>query len=281
MACTVQRSLRDLVPKPDYTFLGSTQGRTAVSGDDGIPEDWGGRGSDLHEGAEAVRHCGLDAGTGCAGLTAMALRTLENHQTLEELQVSVDGRTVYIKVYSFDSPESATVTAKAMTAAGREDAQDSKPLQTETGAEYTDALSEEISEDDYSAKVVLRTGAVVITAWGTDLKGTADMQEIAKGRVDRVLKVAAVRVPTREPPRATRGDRWARVPRYAACRSRCGSRSSVCRRFHGISDHPGTPSVAVRRGHPARSCSTGQHAKAVMLATYGRFERPQAAWGPW
>lgn len=49
--------------------LTAAEVRTAVSGDDGIPEDWGGRGSDLYEGAEAA---GLRAGR--AGALACASR---------------------------------------------------------------------------------------------------------------------------------------------------------------------------------------------------------------
>ncbi|MER5274718.1 hypothetical protein ABT025_03045 [Streptomyces sp. NPDC002809] len=170
--------------------LTAAQLDTAISGGEGIPEDWGGRSSDVYEGPKAVTACRLEAETGCAGLTAMAMRLLEN-QTLEELQASDDGQTMYIKAYSFDSAENAAVTVKAMAAAEHEESPDAEPLRITTAAPYTDALSEERGEDDYSAKVFLRTGSVVITLWGTDLKNTADMQPIAKSRVDRVLKVAA------------------------------------------------------------------------------------------
>ncbi|MEU3663715.1 hypothetical protein AB0E77_28820 [Streptomyces sp. NPDC032940] len=174
--------------------LTTTQMQTALAGEDGIPDGWGGRGTDLYEGTEAVEHCGSDAGTGCAGLTAMAMRTLEN-QTLEELQAGIDGQSMYLKLYSFDTVENAVVTAEAIAAAEREEAGESDPLDITTAAEYTDAFSEELGPDEYSATVVMRTGAVVITVWGMDLESTNDMQPIAKGRVDRVLKVAAGRNP--------------------------------------------------------------------------------------
>jgi hypothetical protein len=163
--------------------------QSAVSGDKGIPKGWHGRGSDVYQGGEAVKYCGLDAETGCAGLTAMAMRTLEN-QTLEELQAGSDGRSMFIKLYSFDSSENATVTARAIASAERDEAGDPRPLMLTTAAEYTDAFSEELGLDEYSATAVMRTGSVVITVWGTDLKNTADIQPVARSRVERVLKIA-------------------------------------------------------------------------------------------
>ncbi|MEU6841742.1 hypothetical protein ABZ930_07700 [Streptomyces sp. NPDC046716] len=174
--------------------LSPAQLQSAVSGDSGIPEGWHGRGSDVYQGAEAVKYCGLDAETGCAGLTAMTMRTLEN-QTLEELQAGSDGRSMFIKMYSFDSSENATVTAKAIASAERHEASDPRRLKVTTAAEYTDAFCEELGLDEYSATAVMRTGAVVITVWGTDLKTTADIQPIARSRVERVLKIAAGRNP--------------------------------------------------------------------------------------
>ncbi|MEE4491095.1 hypothetical protein [Streptomyces sp. BE230] len=134
--------------------LTAAQLQTALSGDEGIPEDWGGRSSDVYEGEKAVKFCGLDARTGCAGLTGMAMAAAEHK----------------------DSPKA-------------------EPLKITTTAQYTNAVSEEIGEGDYSAKVFMRTGSVVVTLWGTDLKSTADMQPIAKSRLDRVLDVAAGKNP--------------------------------------------------------------------------------------
>ncbi|MHC5260816.1 hypothetical protein ACYSUO_23280 [Streptomyces sp. UC4497] len=172
--------------------LSAGQMQTALSGYDGIPKDWGGggRGPDVYQGAEAVKKCGFDAGTGCAGLTAMGMRALEN-QTLEELQASSDGQLMFIKVYSFDSSENATVTAKAIANAERDEASDPRRLRVTTSAQYTDAFSEELGPDEYSATAVMRTGAVVITVWGVDLKTTADIQTVAKSQVERVLKITA------------------------------------------------------------------------------------------
>ncbi|MDV9189812.1 hypothetical protein R6L23_16575 [Streptomyces sp. SR27] len=175
--------------------LTGTQLQTVLSGNAGIPEAWGGRSPEAaKEGAEAVERCGADAGTGCAGLTAMALRVLEN-QTLEQFKADVDGQTMFVNVYSFDSAENAAVTAKALSATERNDAKDARPLKITTGAEDTDAFSEKLADGEYSANAVLRAGTVVITLWGTDLKGTEDMQPIAKRMVDRVLKVAAGKNP--------------------------------------------------------------------------------------
>jgi hypothetical protein len=174
--------------------LSAAQMQTALSGYDGIPKGWHGRGSDVYQSAEAVKFCGLDAGTGCAGLTVMAMRTLEN-QTLEELQAGSDGRSMFIKLYSFDSSEDAMVTAKAIANAERDEASDPRRLKVTTAAQYTDAFSEELGLDEYSATAVMRTGAVVITVRGVDLKTTADIQPVAKSQVERVLKIAAGRNP--------------------------------------------------------------------------------------
>lgn len=170
--------------------LSAAQMQTALSGYRGIPKGWHGRGSDVYQGAEAVRFCGLDAETGCAGLTAMAMRTLEN-QTPEELQAGSDGRSMFIKLYSFDSSENAMVTAKAIANAERNEVSDPRRLEVTTAAQYTDAFTEEVGLDEYSATAVMCTGAVVITVWGVDLKTTADIQPVAKSQVERVLKIAA------------------------------------------------------------------------------------------
>ncbi|WP_326738436.1 hypothetical protein [Streptomyces sp. NBC_01022] len=174
--------------------LTAAQLQTALSGHEGIPEDWGGPSSNIYEGEKAATFCELDARTGCAGLTAMAMRTLEN-QTLEELKASVDGQTLFVKAYSFDSEANAAVTVKAMAAAEHKEYPKAKTLKITTAAQYTEATSEEISEGDYSATVFMRTGSVVVTLWGTDLKSTADMQPIAKSRLDRVVEVAAGKNP--------------------------------------------------------------------------------------
>lgn len=174
--------------------LSATQMQTALSGDEGVPKGWGGRGADVYQGAEAVKKCGLDAGTGCAGLTAMAVRTLEN-QTLEELQAGSDGQSMFVRAYSFDSSENATVTATAIANAKRSEASDPRRLNLTTAAQYTYAFSEKVGLDEYSATAVMRTGAVVITVWGMDLKMTGDVQSVAKSQVERILRIAAGRNP--------------------------------------------------------------------------------------
>ncbi|MEW2162209.1 hypothetical protein AB0912_04315 [Streptomyces sp. NPDC007084] len=120
----------------------------------------------------------------------MAMRTLEN-QTREELQAGSEGRSMFIKLYSFDFSENAKATAKAIATTERKEASGPGRLKATTAAQYTDACSEELGLDAYSTMAVMRTGAVVITVWGIDLKSSEDIQSVAKSRVEHVLKIAA------------------------------------------------------------------------------------------
>lgn len=177
-------------------MLTSSQVQAVLPGSSSLPGEWGGvggGGEDVLYGAEAAKDCGFDTGTSCAGLTARGMRVVEQ-QTAEELVANAPEQTVFIKVYAFDSVENAAVASKAMVAREREDNDDAQPLKIAAGAEETEAFSMKLS-DRYSTSVTMRTGAVVISLKGSDLKNADDMQALAKLQVDRIAKTAAGKNP--------------------------------------------------------------------------------------
>ncbi len=178
--------------------LTAEQVRTSLPSSASRPEGWGGGSSAKVEvGEEAAKTCGNETGTACSGLTAAGRETIEGPQSVEGLKHGWDRESVYIKVFSFDTVDNASVAMKSAVAIEHEDATeygdkpDSENLaaKVSAGAEETKVFSD-ASGDDYTATVVMRIGTVVVKLWGMDLKKTDIMSVLAKLQIDRIKKVA-------------------------------------------------------------------------------------------